>query len=244
MDRAAARLFDIAAALLILILSLPLLLGAMVAIWLGDGGTPIYRAPRVGRGGRDFIMFKLRTMVPDADRLGGRFAPRGDPRITAVGAYLRRWKVDEIPQFWNVLRGEMAVVGPRPDVRSGVERYSREEHRLLAVRPGITSLASLLFFDEAVLLQGMGDPAAQYMAVIRPLKSRLELLQMERCSAGANLRVASLTALRFVSKDAALAGIGSILRDSGAGQDLLALCDAPAPPADWVRRRLPDAALR
>ncbi|RYG85615.1 MAG: sugar transferase, partial [Alphaproteobacteria bacterium] len=145
MDRLAARLFDVAAASLVLILSFPLLVLAMLAIWFNDGATPIYRAPRVGRDGRDFAMFKLRTMVLQADQLGGRFAPQGDPRITLVGAWLRRWKIDELPQFVNVLRGEMAIVGPRPDVRLGVERYSPQELQLLAVRPGITGLASLLF---------------------------------------------------------------------------------------------------
>ncbi|RYY25548.1 MAG: sugar transferase [Sphingomonadales bacterium] len=233
MDRAAARLFEICAALLVLLLALPLLLATMLAIWLADGGTPIYRAPRVGRGGRDFTMFKLRTMVASADRLGGRFAPDADPRITRVGAWLRRTKIDEIPQFWNVVRGEMAIVGPRPDMRSGVDRYSPEEMRLLDVRPGITGLASLLFFDEGQLLARAGDPAAYHIAVIRPLKSRLGLLQVEGRPA-ADMRIAGLTALRFVSRDAALAGVARILDAFGAEDDLLALC-GPRPQTAILR---------
>ncbi|RYE03314.1 MAG: sugar transferase [Sphingomonadales bacterium] len=140
MDRA-ARLFEIALAALMLVLTMPLLLAAAFAIWLGDGGAPIYLAPRVGRSGSDFHMLKLRTMVPEADRLvpeadrlvpeadrlGGQLAPVGDPRITTVGTWLRRWKLDELLQLWNVLRGEMRLVGPRPDVREGVALYSPEE---------------------------------------------------------------------------------------------------------------------
>lgn len=224
MDRAAARSFEMLAALSMLALTLPLFLGAALAIWVGDRGAPIYRARRVGRGGRDFTMFKLRTMVPDADQRGGRLAPEGDPRVTRVGAWLRRSKIDEIPQLWNVLRGEMAIVGPRPDIRDGVDRYAPGELRLLDVRPGITSLASLLFFDESWLLARAADPAAYYMATIRPLKSRLGLLQIERRSSGVALRIAGLTALRFARKDAALSGIAAMLRDFGAEDDLLALC--------------------
>ncbi|MES2986281.1 MAG: sugar transferase [Pseudomonadota bacterium] len=222
MDRAAARFLELAVAMLVLALALPLLLGAMLAIWIADGRTPIYRAPRVGQGGRDFTMFKLRTMVPGADRLG-RFAPEADPRITRVGAWLRRTKLDELPQFWNVLRGEMAIVGPRPDVRSGVELYSPEEMRLLAVRPGLTGLASLVFFDEGQLLARVADPTTYYMTAIRPLKSRLCQLQFEGRPT-ADLRIALLTVLRFVSRDAALAGVARILEAFGAEDDLLALC--------------------
>jgi len=171
------RIVDVAAALLVLGCAAPVLAVAAIAIWLQDGGSPIYRAPRVGRGGRDFIMFKLRTMVRGADRLGGRLTPDSDPRITVVGLWLRRSKIDELPQLWNVVRGDMGIVGPRPDVREGVEDYSADELRLLSVRPGITDFASLLFFDEGRLLDRAPDPAEFYLSAIRPLKSRLETVR-------------------------------------------------------------------
>lgn len=183
----------------ILALATPVLLVAMLAVWLGDGAAPIYRAPRVGLGGRDFHMLKLRTMRPGADRLGGRFAPLGDPRITRIGAWLRRWKIDELPQLWNVLRGEMHLVGPRPDMREGVVLYAAEERQLLTVRPGMTDFASLWFVDEARLLAASDDPAAFYVAEIRPVKSRLGLLYVAYRAPLTDLGVLCLTATALIS---------------------------------------------
>lgn len=200
MDRAAPRLLEVAAALCMLALALPLLLAAILAIWLADGASPIHRAPRVGQSGRDFTMFKLRTMVPGADRLGGRLAPAGDPRITPIGAWLRRWKIDELPQFWNVLRGEMRLVGPRPDMREGVALYSAEERKLLAVTPGMTDLASLWFVDEGRLLAGVDAPLVHYMTTIRPIKSRLGLLYLANRGPALDLHILCLTAAALLSR--------------------------------------------
>ncbi|RYD53983.1 MAG: sugar transferase [Sphingomonadales bacterium] len=201
MDRLAARLFDFAVASALLAVTLPLVFVVMLAIWLADGAPAIYRAPRVGRGGRDFVMFKLRTMVPDADRLGIRLAPEGDPRITPVGAWLRRWKIDELPQLWNVLRGEMRLVGPRPDIREGVALYSADERRLLTVLPGMTDLASLWFVDEGRLLAGLADPLAHYGAIIRPIKSRLGLLYLAHRGPGLDLHILGLTGAALLSRN-------------------------------------------
>ena len=124
-----------------------------LAIWCQDGRSPFYLSPRVGRGNRDFAMIKLRTMVVGADRTGASSAAKSDARITPFGRFLRRWKLDELPQVVNVLAGHMSIVGPRPNVRlGGVNDYTREEMGLLAVRPGLTDLASIVFADEAEIL--------------------------------------------------------------------------------------------
>lgn len=213
-------------ALLLLVGAMPVLLVAMLAIWLDDRGSPLYRAPRLGQGGRPFAMLKLRTMTADADQRGGRLAPEGDPRITRVGGLLRRWKIDELPQFANVLRGEMALVGPRPDTPCAAEGYAAEDLRLLGVRPGITSFASILFFDEGRALARMADPLGQYQAEIRPLKLRLGIAWLERRSARGDAIILGLTALAFVARPLARRGVAAMLRGRGANADLLALCGA------------------
>ena len=224
------RLGDILLALLMLVLSAPVVALAMLLIWLQDGHAPLYRAVRVGRGGRDFRMVKLRTMVRDAEQRGGTSTAKSDTRVTPLGHQLRRWKIDELPQFWNVLKGEMSLVGPRPNTRrGGVDRYSAEEMRLLTVRPGITDLASIVFSDEGNILEGASDPDALYDAVIRPWKSRLGLLYVDRAAPMTDMRIVGLTALAIVAKPAALAGVGVILARWEADVDLRRVCRRQAP---------------
>lgn len=122
----------------------PLVAAAAVAIKLEDGGPVLFRQTRVGKDGRDFELLKLRTMVVDAERKGAGYAVDvGDPRITRVGRLLRRTSIDELPQLWNVLRGEMSVIGPRPTLRYQVEQYTERQRRRLAVRPGLTGWAQI-----------------------------------------------------------------------------------------------------
>lgn len=224
------RLGDILLALLMLVLSAPVVALAMLLIWLQDGHAPLYRAVRVGRGGRDFRMVKLRTMVRDAEQRGGTSTAKSDTRVTPLGHQLRRWKIDELPQFWNVLKGEMSLVGPRPNTRrGGVDRYSAEEMRLLTVRPGITDLASIVFSDEGNILEGASDPDALYDAVIRPWKSRLGLLYVDHAAPMTDMRIIGLTALAIVAKPAALAGVGVILARWEADVDLRRVCRRQAP---------------
>jgi len=224
------RLLDILLSAVALICAAPLLIVSMLAIWLQDGHAPLYRAIRVGRGGRDFRMIKLRTMVRDAEHRGGTSTARSDARVTRLGHLLRRCKLDELPQFWNVLIGEMSIVGPRPNTRiGGVDRYTPEEMRLLSVRPGITDLASIVFSDEGDILDGAADPDALYDAVIRPWKSRLGLLYVDRADLPTDLLIVGLTALAIVAKPKALAGVGSILLRWGAGADLRRACRRGAP---------------
>lgn len=138
------RLADVLVAGTGLVLTGPLLGLAALAIKLEDGGTILYRQTRVGKDGRDFELLKLRTMVADAERVGaGAAVNEGDPRITRVGRVLRRTSVDELPQLWNVLRGDMSIVGPRPTLRYQVEQYDERQRRRLEVKPGLTGWAQV-----------------------------------------------------------------------------------------------------
>jgi lipopolysaccharide/colanic/teichoic acid biosynthesis glycosyltransferase len=138
------RLFDLAGASLLLLLASPLLLLAAIAIKLDDGGPMLYRQRRVGKDGVDFELLKLRTMIVGAEKVGAGFAiDRGDPRITRAGRTLRRLSIDELPQLWNVVRGDMSLIGPRPTLRYQVERYTPRQRRRLDVKPGITGWAQI-----------------------------------------------------------------------------------------------------
>ena len=224
------RLFDIAVALLALLIAAPVVMIASLLIWLGDGRGPLYGGIRVGCGGRDFRMLKLRTMVAGAERLGGTSTAATDWRLTPLGAQLRRWKLDELPQFWNVLIGEMSIVGPRPNVRTnGVDRYTAEEQRLLSVRPGITDLASIVFADEGEILSGAADPDVLYDAVIRPWKNRLGLIYVQHRSLALDIRLVALTALALVSRRATLRQVNAILASLDADPELREICERSAP---------------
>jgi lipopolysaccharide/colanic/teichoic acid biosynthesis glycosyltransferase len=138
------RLVDIAGASFLLLLALPFLAVAAIAIKLDDGGPILYRQRRVGLDGTDFELLKLRTMVVGAEKLGAGFAVNeGDPRITRAGRVLRRLSLDELPQLWNVVRGDMSLIGPRPTLRYQVERYTPRQRRRLEVKPGITGWAQI-----------------------------------------------------------------------------------------------------
>ncbi|MBA2296180.1 MAG: sugar transferase [Actinobacteria bacterium] len=138
------RLADVALAGLGLVVSSPVLAAAAVAIKLEDGGPILYRQTRVGKDGRDFEVLKLRSMVVDAERQGAGYAvDRGDARITRVGRLVRRTSIDELPQLWNVVRGDMSVIGPRPTLRYQVDRYDERQRHRLDVRPGLTGWAQI-----------------------------------------------------------------------------------------------------
>ena len=152
------RALDVAIAGTGLAITSPVLALAALAVKLGDGGPVLYRQTRVGKDGRDFELLKLRTMVVGAETQGAGFAvDRGDSRITRVGRFLRRTSVDELPQLWNVVRGEMSLIGPRPTLRYQVERYDERQRRRLDVLPGITGWAQIhgraaLSWDERIEL--------------------------------------------------------------------------------------------
>lgn len=178
-DEVIRRLLDIVIAGGGLILLAPLFLVIAILVKWGDGGPIFYRAQRVGQHGRLFRLFKFRSMVPTADRQGAGITTHGDLRITRIGHLLRKTKLDELPQLLNVLRGEMSLVGPRPEDPRYVVFYSADDRQLLAIRPGITSVASLLYRDEAAHLTGP-DWETVYIKQMLPAKLALERTYLQR----------------------------------------------------------------
>ena len=176
------RGIDVSVAAVLLTVTSPVLGLVALLVRRHDGGDVLYRASRVGQGGEEFTMLKFRTMVIDAESRGGSSTGDDDPRITSVGRRLRAHKLDELPQLLNVLRGDMSLVGPRPQVAWDVARYTREERRLLEVAPGITDWASIKFRDEGQILAREADPDEAYDRLIRPEKIRLGLEYVERQS--------------------------------------------------------------
>jgi lipopolysaccharide/colanic/teichoic acid biosynthesis glycosyltransferase len=187
------RLVDIGVSAAGLLVLSPLLLLLAAWIRMDSAGPVLYAAPRVGRGGRMFRMYKFRTMVVNADRIGGSSTPDDDPRITHAGRWLRRYKLDELPQLLNVLNGTMSLVGPRPQVKWAVELYTPEQREVLTVPPGITDYASINFPNEGELLRGSTDPDRDYMEKIHPEKMRLSLEYIRRRSLGTDLAVLART---------------------------------------------------
>lgn len=192
------RAMDVAVAAAVLALTCPVTAAAAVCVKREDGGPVLYRGTRVGRYGQPFAMLKFRSMVVDAARLGGPSTADDDPRLTRTGRFLRRWKLDELPQMVNVLVGDMSLVGPRPQVPSDVRRYTADEMRLLDVRPGVTDWASIVFHDEGAILAGHADVDRAYDELIRPGKIALGLAYVENRGLGTDLWILMLTALTLV----------------------------------------------
>ena len=190
----AKRLFDIVMAGLALLLMSPLLIGIAAWIRLDSVGPVFFRQERVGRHGRLFRIHKFRTMVTDAERLGAQITVSGDPRITAAGRFLRRSKLDELPQLIDVLAGTMSLVGPRPEVPRYVAMYPTAlREKVLSVRPGITDPASIEFRDEGALLAAAADPEREYADVVLPAKLRFAADYVDHASLAYDLRLIGLT---------------------------------------------------
>ncbi len=192
------RLFDLFFSALGLIILSPVLLFIALRIKLESPGPALYQGTRVGMNGNLFKMNKFRTMVINADKIGGSSTPEDDPRITKVGHFLRRYKLDELPQLLNVFKGEMSFVGPRPQVKWAVDLYSEEERQVLTVRPGITDYASVRFPNEGEILKGSTDPDKDYMEKIHPEKMRLSLEYVRSRSMWVDLKVIAQTLAAIV----------------------------------------------
>lgn len=217
------RILDPIVATLGLIVLSPLLLPVMLLVWMQDRHSPFYAAQRVGLNEKPFKMIKLRSMIVNADRSGVDSTANNDQRITAVGHFIRRYKLDELMQLVNVAKGDMALVGPRPNVKRETDLYTRQEKKLLSVRPGITDLASIVYSDEGSILEGKADPDIAYNQLIRPGKSILGLFYIAHRSLLLDLRVIFLTGLAIIAKPRALAGVVAILREQGASEEIITL---------------------
>jgi lipopolysaccharide/colanic/teichoic acid biosynthesis glycosyltransferase len=250
-SRPLKRWFDFFAALLGLTLLAPPLILIALAIWIEDRHSPFFRGQRVARGGGNFRMVKFRTMIPNAWKSGVNSTALGDRRITRVGSMLRKCKLDELPQLWNVLTGDMSLVGPRPQIPTDADLYTPEERKMLLIRPGITDLASIVFADEAEILSGSADADLLYNQIIRPWKSRLALLYTERRTLRIDLTILFLTLSSAVSRDRALQGVQAILKTWKADSLLLSMASRntslkpwPAPGASEIAGHYPRRAAQ
>lgn len=235
------RVFDVVVASLGLIVAGPVLLPVMFLVWWQDKHSPFYVADRVGKNGRTFRVVKLRSMVVDADRSEVDSTSADDKRITPIGRIIRRFKMDELTQFWNVLFGNMSMVGPRPNVKRETDLYTPLERQLLSVKPGITDFSSIIFSDEAEILRGATDPDVAYNQLIRPGKSLLGLFYIQHQSFWVDIRLCWLTAVAILKRSWALKGIRRMLESLRAPPELLAIAargdplePRPPPGSDYL----------
>jgi lipopolysaccharide/colanic/teichoic acid biosynthesis glycosyltransferase len=191
------RFFDILFSLLGLLLLLPFLLIITIVLLIGSRGGVFYLQERVGKNNRDFRLVKFRTMKPGSDKQGGLTVGARDPRITRTGFFLRKYKLDELPQLINVLKGEMSLVGPRPELRKYVDLYTEEQKKVLEVRPGITDIASLEYINENEILGESADPGRTYIEQIMPAKLELNKRFLEDRRTGIYFRIIGLTLKRI-----------------------------------------------
>ena len=192
------RLMDVVFSFFILMAFLPFGLIISICIALESRGGVFYRQERIGLGGKPFMLLKFRSMRPNAELQGKLTVGARDPRVTRVGAFVRRYKFDEFPQFINVLRGDMSVVGPRPEVMEYVRHYTAEQRKVLDYKPGITDLASISYFEENKLLAKSRDPERTYLEEIMPNKIRINLEYQLTATVWRDLGVVWKTALRMI----------------------------------------------
>jgi lipopolysaccharide/colanic/teichoic acid biosynthesis glycosyltransferase len=194
------RSFDFIVSSIVLIPLLPVFTIIGIMIKRDSPGPVFYRGERVGRYGKPFRIFKFRTMVVDAEQRGGSSTGDDDPRITRIGRVLRKYKIDELPQFINVFLGQMSLVGPRPEVKRFVDMYNDKEKAILTVRPGITDWASIWNSDEGSVLEGSDDPDRAYAELIRPEKIRLQLKYVTERSFLVDLQILFETVLKLFAQ--------------------------------------------
>jgi lipopolysaccharide/colanic/teichoic acid biosynthesis glycosyltransferase len=205
------RLIDILISIPIILFSTPIVGIAALFVFLEDGNEPFYLGERVGRNGKIFKIFKIRTMIKDAEKIGISSTSNSDQRLTRIGKIIRRFKIDELPQFLNVVLGQMSLVGPRPQVKRDVALYTHEEKKLLGVRPGITDMSSIIFSDEGEILDGSKNPDLTYNQIIRPWKSRFALCYINNKSIKLDLLLIFYTSIGIISRKFALLGVQKIL---------------------------------
>ena len=194
------RVIDFVLAAAGLLVVWPLVMGLALWILLDSPGSPFYSQTRIGRYGRPFRLYKLRSMRPVDGLESGLTHGNDDPRITRVGRWMRRTKLDELPQLWNVVRGDMALVGPRPEVPEFVARYTEEQREVLRARPGLTDPASLAAFDEGSELAAVEDPEAHYLEVIMPRKVADQIAYLRSRTLASDAALIARTVLRIFRK--------------------------------------------
>ena len=215
------RIFDFTFSLIGLFVLSPLFILFMIIIWLQDFNNPFYISPRVCKNGAEFKMIKLRSMIVRINNLGPDSTSSDDKRITKVGYFIRKFKFDELSQLFNVLIGDMSLVGPRPNVKNETDLYTDLEKKLLSVKPGITDFASIVFSDEGSILESKSDPDLAYNQLIRPWKSRLGLVYIESKTLILDFQLIFYTLVSIVSKSSALFWINKKLKKLNVDDNLL-----------------------
>ncbi len=241
------RVFDVIGSTIALLVFGLFIAMALALVYLGDRKNPLYISKRIGVDGVAFDMYKIRTMVVNAEKSQMDSTKMDDPRITKIGSIIRRSKLDEFLQFINVLIGDMSIVGPRPNVQREINIYTEAERSLLLVKPGVTDLSSIVFFDLAVILQKSADANIAYNQLVRPWKSRLGLLYIQNKSIALDIYIVFLTALSFVWRRGAINLCTNLVRRLGGDEALLETCKRtkalhPYPPpgaTEIVRSRDP-----
>lgn len=229
------RVLDIFVSLFGIVLFFPLVFILILIMITKDRSSPFYIANRVGKSGKLFRMVKLRSMIVDADKTGVDSTSSNDKRITKIGRFIRKYKIDEITQLWNVLIGDMSLVGPRPNVKTETDLYSEEEKVILSVRPGITDFSSIVFADEGEILSNKTDPDLSYNQLIRPWKSRLGIYYVNNKTIVLDIIIIIYTLIAIINRKASLNYIVKTLIKNNVSQELIEVCKrekklVPAPP--------------
>ncbi len=219
------RIFDLIFALIIFIPVVLICLPFLLAVWLNDLYSPLFFAKRVGYKSKSFFLIKIRSMIINADKTDIISTKNTDKRITKVGAIIRKYKIDELPQIINIILGQISFVGPRPNTyKHGVELYNEKEMEQLDILPGITDLSSIVFCDEAEILEQSNDPDKDYNELIRPWKSKLGLLYKDISSLKTDLKIILLTILNLFNRKLALKKINRILIKYSKDKELINIC--------------------
>lgn len=234
------RILDFVLSLIGLIISSPLLIPIIIIVWMQDWHSPFYIALRVGKKEKLFKMVKLRSMIINAHKSGIDSTSSNDTRITSVGRFIRSYKLDELSQLWNVLIGDMSLVGPRPNVKRETDLYTLAEKKLLTVKPGITDFSSIVFSDEGDILKDQTDPDIAYNQLIRPWKSRLGIFYIENRNILVDIKLIYLTVIAILSREKALQTISGMLSVMKANTELVQIALRkeiliPTPPPGAVK---------
>lgn len=218
------RLFDIIVSTIGIVICFPILLIFTLLIWFYDFHNPFYVANRVGKGHVTFKMIKFRSMNINADKSGVVSTSSNDSRLTPIGKFIRKHKIDEIIQLLNVLKGDMSLIGPRPNVWDEVHLYTNEEKMILTIKPGITDMSSIVFSDLNDILQEYEDLNLAYNQLVRPWKSRLGILYIENQSFLLDIKILLLTVLSLFSKKQSLKYLQVILHKMNVNSILIEVC--------------------
>lgn len=217
------RVFDILVSFFGLLFISPVLFFFMCLIYFQDKKSPLYIASRVGKNGKIFNMIKLRSMIVDADKNGVNSTSLKDSRITLVGHKIRKYKLDEFTQLWNVLIGDMSLVGPRPNLKNETDLYTDFEKELITIKPGITDFASIVFSDEGKILENKEDPNLAYNQLIRPWKSRLGLVYIKKKNLIIDFQIILYSIISLFDRQKALNWVSYKLRQFNVNPNLIEL---------------------